>query len=430
MFDFSSFKITSPKRTQKLSTGWEGFFPYYAGYPEAFAKNLLSSAGLSTSSRIFDPWNGSGTTTFAASELMLNAIGVDVNPVMVIVARARTLPASEADSLVALGRELLDKAERREVIKSPLDPLASWFGPCTASWVRGLERSITSSLVSDHTQMAGEIHAISALAATYYVALFALCREVAAGYQTSNPTWLKVAKPGERRASAVRSQMAERFVTLVHEMSAALTTVKAKVREVAAVDLLVADTAEGFNLGGKVDFVLTSPPYCTRIDYTAATRLQLAVVAPLLTIEKADLSRKMLGSVRVPAGAISPRPQWGSTCNNFLRAVKQHSSKASSGYYYKTHLDYFDKMDRSLMNITTVMADKAPAIMVVQDSYYKDVHNDLPTAICEIAAARGLTLRRREDFKLSKTLAGSHPYSRTYRKSFDATEAVLCFERA
>ena len=30
----------------------------------------------------------------------------------------------------------------------------------------------------------------------------------------------------------------------------------------------------------SVDFVLTSPPYCTRIDSTAATRIELAVLAP------------------------------------------------------------------------------------------------------------------------------------------------------
>jgi hypothetical protein len=222
VFDFKNFEIVSPKRTSKARTGWEGFFPYYAGYSEAFARVFLGSAGLSKSSRVLDPWNGSGTTTFAASKLMLDATGVDINPVMAIVARARTLPSSEADSLVALGREVLAKADRSSTPFGSADPLGSWFGPLTVGWVRGVERAITTSLVSDHTRATGEIHAVSAIAAMYYVALFALCRELASTFQTSNPTWLKVAQPGQRRASANRRQMADRFIALVGEMAVAL----------------------------------------------------------------------------------------------------------------------------------------------------------------------------------------------------------------
>ena len=39
---------------------------------------------------ILDPWNGSGTTTYAASQLGYTSRGLDLNPVMNIVARAPT----------------------------------------------------------------------------------------------------------------------------------------------------------------------------------------------------------------------------------------------------------------------------------------------------------------------------------------------------
>ena len=429
MFDFTTLKIISPKRRASAQAGWEGFFPYYAGYPESFASELLSSAGLAKHAKVLDPWNGSGTTTFAASKLMLDAVGVDINPVMAIVARARTLPPSEADSLVALARELLAKAERSVVPVATTDPLASWFGPMTVAWMRGLERAITGSLTSDQTQGTGDIQAVSAIAATYYVATFALCRELASAYQTSNPTWLKVARKGQRKAWATRVWMADRFIALVNEMASALAPKAKDGVEAGPIRLLVGDTAGGLALSDKADFVLTSPPYCTRIDYTAATRLQLAVLAPLLTVAKADLSRRMLGSIRVPDHEVLPTPEWGEACNSFLMDVKKHPSKASAGYYYRTHADYFDKMHRSLGSISQALKSQGAAVLVVQDSYYKDVHNDLPSMISEMAAFHGLGLKRREDFRLSKTLAGSHPHSKAYRKSFEAVESVLCFER-
>lgn len=34
------FHILSPKRNKLLQTGWEGFFPCYAGFPDVFAREL------------------------------------------------------------------------------------------------------------------------------------------------------------------------------------------------------------------------------------------------------------------------------------------------------------------------------------------------------------------------------------------------------
>lgn len=62
-------QILSPKRNKRLQTGWEGFFPYYVGYPELFARELLQSAKLPRHAVVLDPWNGSGTTTYTASAM-------------------------------------------------------------------------------------------------------------------------------------------------------------------------------------------------------------------------------------------------------------------------------------------------------------------------------------------------------------------------
>jgi hypothetical protein len=40
---FDNLVIQSPKRNSHSLSGWDGFFPYYAGYPEAFAHPLSRS---------------------------------------------------------------------------------------------------------------------------------------------------------------------------------------------------------------------------------------------------------------------------------------------------------------------------------------------------------------------------------------------------
>ena len=178
----------------------------------------------------------------------------------------------------------------------------------------------------------------------------------------------------------------------------------------------------------SVDCVLTSPPYCTRIDYTAATRIELATLAPLLKTTPRKLGHAMIGSTQVPTAKLQPDPDWGETCNHFLEALRAHPSKASAGYYYQTHLDYFDKMARSLSRVSKALKPGAPAIFVVQDSYYKDLHNDLPHIITEMAELHGLGIKRREDFHL-RSMSDINPGRKKYVRPQGATETVLCLAK-
>jgi hypothetical protein len=430
MVDFTRLDICSPKRNSQTQQGWAGFFPYYAGYPEVFAERLLASANIRPCGTVLDPWNGSGTTTYTASRGGFESTGIDLNPVMGVVARARVLAATESDCLMPLSEEILAKATRFPTSLRNDDPLLDWFGPSTASWIRRVEEAAREILVGADAKQGGDaLDSISSIASTYYVALFVVCREVAYAFQSSNPTWLRKRKPKERRASWSRAKLEGRFRSIISEMSAALMS-RTSVGHCAPIRLLTADTASELDKSIKADLVLTSPPYCTRLDYTAATRLQLAVLFPLLATSPAELSRRMTGSVRVPVRRIDADDAWGPTCNKFLRSVTEHKSKASAGYYAKTHLDYFSKIYRSLDNISSAIRPGGAVIMVVQDSYYKDIHNDLPTILTEMGAERGLILRRRDDFTLNRSLADRHPHTRRYRPTIDATESVLCFERS
>ncbi|WP_051505707.1 hypothetical protein [Mesorhizobium sp. WSM2561] len=176
----------------------------------------------------------------------------------------------------------------------------------------------------------------------------------------------------------------------------------------------------------SIDFVLTSPPYCTRIDYTAATRVELAVLGPLLKVRPRELGRQMIGSVQVPNDVIEINESWGPSCASFLAALKRHRSKASAGYYYKTHLDYFDKMARSLDRVSKALKPGGQAVFVIHDSYYKDIHNDLPTILEEMRTRQGLYLSGRQDFHL-RSMSDINPGRKTYMRPPGATKSVLCF---
>jgi len=426
--------IASPKRQRdNHESDWDGFFPYYAGFPASFARQIIETSGLHSKSTIFDPWNGSGTTTYAATRLGLHSIGFDINPAMTVVARARLLPTSEADSIEPLGIKLLEQARMvAKSIKPNNDPLCNWFTKRTAATIRSIETSIRQHLIGQLSITPEKIclDRLSALAATYYVALFSTCRTLTKPYMSSNPTWLRIPRDEEKRRPVPEGEIERLFGTNLSAMTAALDARQDLfLAERHPCEIRLTDSTSTSLPPDTVDLVLTSPPYCTRIDYTAATRVELSILAPLLSEHPDSLSRKMTGSTRVPTRQIEEAAEWGHTCHQFLKSVRTHASKASSGYYYLTHLDYFDKMNRSIRNIATSIRPGGKAILVVQDSYYKDIYNDLPAIISEISKSHGLSLVRRENFHSRRSMSRINRSSRIYNRHAGATESVLCFER-
>lgn len=427
MRDPESWTITSPKRTNDARLGWSGFFPYYAGFPEGFAKRIIESADLASGSVILDPWNGSGTTTYAAAASGYPAIGIDINPVMVIVARARLLAASEADTLVPLGSRVIEDA-RRQTAECSNDPLLAWFEISTATFIRKLEQSIRGHLVGSITLTpnGARLDRLSGLAAANYVALFNVLRAFTRPFMSSNPTWLKAAKIETDKARVSEERIADAFLSGLNTMAQELFSDSSVRTDQAPVEIRLGDAAAPILTGHRADLVLTSPPYCTRIDYTAATRVELAALHPMIRPLADDLRKRMLGTPISPKDNIQVDPRWGATCVSFLENVRSHSSRASSGYYYNTHLDYFHKLGRCIQRLSQSLKPKGAAVLVVQDSYYKDVHNDLPTIVSEMSRSFGLHLCRREDFT-ARSMSSINVKSRRYRSSGMATESVLCF---
>ncbi len=430
------FAIPSPKQSRSSRAGWEAFFPYYAGYPSSFASALIDSAGLDPNAMVLDPWNGSGTTTQVASKLGFRAIGCDINPVMLIVSRARCLSPIDGDSIKPLANKIIKQAAKASAHVDEDDPLLGWFDSTSAKSIRCIEASVREHLLGAWTLRLDGTHfeCMSSLASTFYVALFVTCRSLVSVFQSSNPTWLRRRKSGEAQIAIDRGAILKAFGSCLHAMSSHLAAgalePALKLREQGKIDIYLADSTKLVLPEASIDFVLTSPPYCTRIDYTAATRIELAVIAPLLNISARELSRKMIGSTRVPLEEIEPDSRWGETCTKFLTSVKSHRSKASSGYYFKTHLDYFDKLSSSINRIRALMKQGAKAVLVVQDSYYKDVHNDLPTIVSEMATLNGLEFLSSTEFRLARSMSGVNPYTRVYKRRPGAVEAVLSFARS
>lgn len=78
--------ISNPKLLTNKNNGDE-WYNYYAGFSDSFVREILKSLELPQEAIIRDPWNGSGTTTLNCALAGYNVIGIDLNPVMNIIAK-------------------------------------------------------------------------------------------------------------------------------------------------------------------------------------------------------------------------------------------------------------------------------------------------------------------------------------------------------
>lgn len=417
-----------PRGPQKSSSTW---YRYYPCFSENFAQSVLASANLTKEQWVLDPWNGSGTTTSKAASLGLNAYGFDLNPVMVLVAKARDLDFTEYSSIRPLTTEVLRKARKTFDI-DPLDPLLTWFVPNAASHFRSIEAGIQKLLIDDsryeNLNRRG-LQVVSDLAAFFYVALFRTLRKFLKPFLASNPTWIK--RP-QRQTSRLRPGGVVARTVFSHEVEQMLALpAKTDKTRAPGKKLLSVASSESLPLpDGAIDLVLSSPPYCTRIDYAIATSIELAVLGQQLGSEFDKLRRRLIGNTTVPKIEGAASKKLGPTCLKFLDKLSKHEAKASSTYYYKNHLQYFQSISKSLSELVRVLKPEGRCVLVLQDSYYKDLHNDLPSMVVEMGQHFSLRLEEKLDFSLSRTMAGINPQVSKYRNSFAAVESVIVLSKS
>ncbi len=65
------------------------WYNYYAGFWRTFVRDILVALDLDKHSVILDPWSGADSSTLAAAFEVLRTIGIDLNPVMVIIANVK-----------------------------------------------------------------------------------------------------------------------------------------------------------------------------------------------------------------------------------------------------------------------------------------------------------------------------------------------------
>lgn len=422
----SILAFRSPKRSSDRKTA--STFPYYAGYSEAFAEDVLRYFS-SKNTIVLDPWNGSGTTTTCAERLGISAVGLELNPVMCIVACARSANKKDIEDAKLIWADIKNAVEVKKKKRLLNDPLSPWFSDNATSIARELISLIFGdvghSYVDNFKLIESYANNIKKSRAILMVSIFLTFKKIIKIKKHSNPTWNKIPKLTRRYSLSLESIDAEiifqieNFKNSLNE-SLSLDGIESKI---------ICANAENIPLEeSSIGFILTSPPYCTRIDYAISTLFELAILG--FSEKSVDILRRTLtGTTAIKNNKIIKRDYWGDECQGILDFIKNHPSHGSKNYYHKNFEEYFSSLYQAISEISRVLCQGGICAVVLQSSYYKERIVDLPKIFTEMASKNKLNLLIKEKYISNVSMARLNSSSNFYRKKEVESEELLIFQK-
>lgn len=424
------YNLPSPKLNKKEQTNGTSLYPYYAGFSYDFVDASIQMF-KKDSMLVLDPWTGTGLTNRVAHGLGISSIGLDINPAMATVAKANLIINNYSLSIKPICSEIINKVKNERVTElySETDPLLQWFDYNSVNILRMLDYAIYKFLANEKNRenITIDITKLSNIASFFYIAVFKITKKlIRLKYPTSNPSWIKTPKKNDEKISISKHKILELFNIEV-DRQIFLVGQRRYIPQSVSTDFRVCNSQNISIDSNKIDLIVTSPPYCTRIDYAVLTKPELAVLGFESAYFK-NLRNEMIGTTAIDDSNHDISFNWGESCYKFLKQMSEHTSVASKSYYLKNHIQYFSSMEKSIKEINRVLKDDGDAILVIQDSYYKDLHNNLPLFIEEMAFNSGLKLEGKVDFE-ARSLSNINSKSLNYRDRKTIYESVLHFKK-
>jgi DNA modification methylase len=219
--------------------------PYPCKFPSTVVREHLDEIGLS----VLDPFCGSGTTLLESAMLGNSVVGIDVNPIAVLISRAK-LASIDAENLEAF-RFLAGKAR-------------SWDGSSTYKLpeFHGLDHWFSPGAKLAFGYLRGEIDKFGRESESWNVAAVALSAIV--NRFSNQDTETRYARV-ERNPQPI--SIADAFATKLETLTKGLVA-RGSFSSGVTSQVVLGDIRNDNSIPlGSVDRVITSPPYANTMDY-------------------------------------------------------------------------------------------------------------------------------------------------------------------
>lgn len=263
-------------RRQSTRYSAHGLHEYRGKFNPQVVRAVGNLLGLGEGGWIFDPFCGSGTTLLEAAHIGWNALGIDINPLGVMIANAKVTAFNVApavlqrasDALVERLSSIPDGSDWREQLPEP-DYLEKWFRVPVLCQLQAILRAI------EQTEP-------PSLRDVFRVIVSDVCRDVS----LQDPSDLRIRR---RKDAADNYPVRGQFLDALRARIASIGRARQHVepRKGTTQTALLADARKAVTAArtfletrGRKAFnaAITSPPYTTAMPYLDTQRLSLALL--------------------------------------------------------------------------------------------------------------------------------------------------------
>lgn len=417
-----------------LRYGTHGIHEYRGKFFPQLVRSLINIAGVPKRGIVADPMCGSGTTCVEAVLGGYEAIGLDMNPLSVLMARVKcSLLSVDPDFLVSsyerIRGQLLRPAGKRSTS-------LAYFGSLPARDQDYLRAWFSEQVLQDLDEVARAIQATDRQVSDFFwLCLSNTLRSVS--WQKDDD--LRVRK--ELRVDAEIDPIRE----FLEEMGRSVRVVLALLYQNKERPLGSWTTNEGDarDLGsewsrrkGKIDAIITSPPYATALPYLDTDRLSLCYLGLLSRPDHRRRDQHMIGNREISEGQRSTywklfesnKKELPKSVSGLIQKVSTLNSQIEVGFRRRNLpsllTKYFIDMQQVFEGMIAVLRPGSPAYVVIGNNHTiaggQRVEIETASLLVDIASGVGLKTERRIPMEMlvSRDI---------FKNNAVASEEILCF---
>jgi site-specific DNA-methyltransferase (cytosine-N4-specific) len=419
-----------------LRYGTHGIHEYRGKFFPQLVRSLINIAGVPKRGTVADPMSGSGTTAVEAVLGDYHALGLDMNPLSVLMTRVKcSMLSVDPEFLVSayesIRGQLLRPASKRSA-------RLTYFASLPARDQEYLSAWFSDQVLQDLDEVATAIQASGDLVRDFFgLCLSNIIRSVS--WQKDDD--LRVRK--ELRPDAEIDPIRE----FLEELGRSVRVVLAFLYHNKETSLGAFDIAEGDARGlasewsghkGKIDAIITSPPYATALPYLDTDRLSLCYLGLLSRPQHRGRDQEMIGNREISERQRSlywslfesRRKKLPKSVSALIQNVSTLNSKIDVGFRRRNLptllMKYFIDMQRVFEGMMAVLRPGRPAYVVIGNNHTiaggQRVEIETASLLVDIASTVGMKSERRIPMEMlvSRDI---------FKKNAVASEEILCFRR-
>lgn len=388
------------------------WYKYKEGFSAALVRYILQQTGIK-SGRILDPFAGAGTTLFTASDLGMDAVGIELLPSSAEIIKVRQLLRLSDRQAIAQEIRKFSKSRIWEHTgnKNKLNSIRITAGAFPQENEHLLERYLY------------EIEQLTDKRVSQVLRFGLLCILESISYTRKDGQYLRwdqrSGKRGEKSnfdkgeilpfTQAIREKLEEIATDLDGDNSFLsqlfVSNIQGKIELISGSCLEILPDLQPSSFDG----LITSPPYCNRYDYTRTYALELALLGVdeetikelrqtmlSCTVEnrdKTNLKDKFSSEVYNKAIQSWSSQETLNTIINYLEFCRQEGSINNKGIPRMVS-NYFKEMALVIFESARILKPDAPFIMVNDNVRYQGVNVPVDLILSDFAVDAGFDIEK------------------------------------